>query len=95
MLPPKRVRDVSFPETDCYVGANGDDVLMSAAKRYRVDAEKLQKAVVQEFAAKLQPEEETRCRDSQGVQTPWMNFAETLCENLKRVSARLDRKSVV
>src|SRR6202035_1347065 len=31
---------------------NGDDVLMSAAKRYRVDAEKLQKAVAQEFAAK-------------------------------------------
>jgi len=33
--------------------ANGDDVLMSAAKRYRVDAEKLQKAVAQEFVAKL------------------------------------------
>jgi hypothetical protein len=32
--------------------ANGDDVLMSAAKRYRVDAEKLQKAVAAEFAAK-------------------------------------------
>ncbi len=32
---------------------NGDDVHMSAAKRYRVDAEKLQKAVAQEFAAKL------------------------------------------
>lgn len=32
---------------------NSDDVLMSAAKRYRVDAEKLQKAVAQEFAAKL------------------------------------------
>jgi hypothetical protein len=33
--------------------ANGDDVLISAAKRYRVDAEKLQKAVALEFAAKL------------------------------------------
>ena len=33
--------------------ANGDDVLMSAAKRYRVDAEKLQKAVAGEIAAKL------------------------------------------
>jgi hypothetical protein len=33
--------------------ANVDDVLMSAAKRYRVDAEKLQKAVAQEFAAKV------------------------------------------
>ena len=33
--------------------ANGDDVLMSAAKRYRVDADKLQKAVAGELAAKL------------------------------------------
>jgi len=33
--------------------ANGDDVLMSAAKRYRVDAHKLQKAVAGEIAAKL------------------------------------------
>jgi ParB family chromosome partitioning protein len=32
---------------------NGDDALMNAAKRYRVDAEKLQKAVAGEFAAKL------------------------------------------
>jgi hypothetical protein len=31
----------------------GDDVLMNAAKRYRVDAEKLQKAVAGELAAKL------------------------------------------
>jgi ParB family transcriptional regulator, chromosome partitioning protein len=30
-----------------------DDVLMDAAKRYRVDTEKLQKAVAKEFAAKL------------------------------------------
>jgi hypothetical protein len=29
-----------------------DDVLMDPAKRYRVDAEKLQKAVAKEFAAK-------------------------------------------
>ncbi len=34
-------------------GANGDDVLMSAARRYRVDAEKVEKAVAEEFAAKL------------------------------------------
>src|SRR5258708_30662391 len=33
--------------------ANEDDVLMSAAKRYRVDADKLQKAVAGELAAKL------------------------------------------
>ena len=32
--------------------ASRDDVLMDAAKRYRVDAEKLQKAVVRELAAK-------------------------------------------
>src|SRR5713226_1266974 len=31
---------------------NGDDALMNAAKRYRVDAEKLQKAVAKEFDAK-------------------------------------------
>jgi hypothetical protein len=29
-----------------------DDVLMDAAKRYRVDIERLQKAVAKEFAAK-------------------------------------------
>jgi hypothetical protein len=32
--------------------ASRDDVLMDTAKRYRVDAEKLQKAVAKEFAAK-------------------------------------------
>jgi hypothetical protein len=32
--------------------ASHDDVLMNAAKRYRVDAERLQKAVAKEFAAK-------------------------------------------
>ena len=32
--------------------ANRDDVLMDAAKRYRVDTEKLQKAVAEELAAK-------------------------------------------
>ena len=32
--------------------ASRDDVLMEAAKRYRVDAEKLQKAVAEELAAK-------------------------------------------
>jgi len=32
--------------------ASREDVLMDAAKRYRVDAEKLQKAVAKEFAAK-------------------------------------------
>jgi hypothetical protein len=32
--------------------ASSDDVLMDAAKRYRVDTEKVQKAVAKEFAAK-------------------------------------------
>jgi hypothetical protein len=32
--------------------ASSDDVLMDAAKRYRVDIEKVQKAVAKEFAAK-------------------------------------------
>jgi hypothetical protein len=32
--------------------ASRDDVLMDAAKRYRVDTEKLQKAVAKEFATK-------------------------------------------
>jgi len=32
--------------------ASRDDVLMDAAERYRVDTEKLQKAVAREFAAK-------------------------------------------
>ena len=32
--------------------ASRDDVLMDAAKRYRVDTEKLQKAVAEEFTAK-------------------------------------------
>ena len=32
--------------------ANRDDVLMDTAKRYRVDTERLQKAVAKEFAAK-------------------------------------------
>ena len=37
--------------------ANGDDVLMSAAKRHRVDAEKLQKTVTAEFTVKLAKKE--------------------------------------
>jgi hypothetical protein len=32
--------------------ASRDDVLMDAAKRYRLDTDKLQKAVAKEFAAK-------------------------------------------
>ncbi len=36
------------------------DVLLSTAKRYRIDAEKVQKAVAQEFAAK-QKKKEKKC----------------------------------
>jgi hypothetical protein len=32
--------------------ASGDDILVDAAKRYRVDTERVQKAVAKEFAAK-------------------------------------------
>src|SRR5262249_45075395 len=33
--------------------ANGDDILMNAARRYRVDTEKVEKSVAEEFATKL------------------------------------------
>ena len=38
-------------------GKSEDDSLLNTAKRYRVDAEKIQKAVAQEFAAKLKKKE--------------------------------------
>jgi len=46
--------------------ASGDDVLMDAAKRYRVDAEKLQKAVAKEFAAKQQNKKEQKAAPNKG-----------------------------
>ena len=39
-----------------------DDVLMDAAKRYRVDAEKLQKAVAEELAAKRDKKTKTKAK---------------------------------
>ncbi len=39
-------------------GKSDDDSLLNTAKRYRVDAEKIQKAVAQEFAAKLKKKEQ-------------------------------------
>jgi len=39
-----------------------DDVLMDAAKRYRVDAEKLQKAVAEELAAKRHKKTKTKAK---------------------------------
>ena len=41
---------------------NRDDVLMDAAKRYRVDTDKLQKAVAQEIAAKRDKKTKARTR---------------------------------
>jgi hypothetical protein len=49
----KLVLEISLLDSAYQRGtASRDDVLMDAAKRYRVDAEKLQKAVAKEFAAK-------------------------------------------
>jgi hypothetical protein len=42
--------------------ASRDDVLMDAAKRYRVDAEKLQKAVAGELAAKREKKTKTKIK---------------------------------
>ncbi len=42
--------------------ASRDDVLMDAAKRYRVDAEKLQKAVAEELAAKRDKKTKTKAK---------------------------------
>ena len=43
-----RVQDSAYQRS----ASSRDDVLMDAAKRYRVDTEKLQKAVAEELAAK-------------------------------------------
>src|SRR5450432_188946 len=42
--------------------ASRDDVLLDAAKRYRVDAERLQKAVAKEFAAKQDKKTKTKAK---------------------------------
>jgi hypothetical protein len=42
--------------------ASRDDVLMDAAKRYRVDAEKLQKVVAEELAAKREKKTKARAK---------------------------------
>jgi len=49
--------EISLLESAYQTGSEGDgDVLLSTAKRYRLDAQKLQKAVAQEFTAKHQRE---------------------------------------
>ena len=42
--------------------ASSDDVLMDAAKRYRVDAERLQKAVAKEFAEKREKKTKAKAK---------------------------------
>jgi len=42
---------------------NDDDVLLNAARRYRIDPDKIQKAVAQEFAAKQRKKERTTTPD--------------------------------
>jgi ParB family transcriptional regulator, chromosome partitioning protein len=50
--------EISLLESAYRTGSNSDsDVLLNTAKRYRVDAEKIQKAVAQEFAAKQKKKE--------------------------------------
>ena len=49
----KLLLEVALLDSAYQRSTRGDDVLMGAAKRYRVDAEKLQKAVAEEFGAKL------------------------------------------
>ncbi|HXZ41148.1 MAG TPA: hypothetical protein VEG68_10440 [Terriglobales bacterium] len=45
--------EISLLESAYRNGSDPDsDILLTTAKRYRIDAEKLQKAVAQEFAAK-------------------------------------------
>ena len=50
--------EISLLESAYRSGADEDcDILLTAAKRYRVDPEKVQKAVTQEFAAKQKKKE--------------------------------------
>ena len=46
--------------------ASRDDVLMDAAKRYRVDTEKLQKAVAEELAAKRNKKTKAKAKPKSG-----------------------------
>jgi hypothetical protein len=44
-----------------------DDILSDAAKRYRADTEKLQKAMAKDFAAKQQNKKEQRAAPNKGT----------------------------
>jgi hypothetical protein len=54
--------------------ANGDDVLMDAAKSYRLSREKLQKAVAEEFAAKQDKETRVKPRTQSKTASVFWNF---------------------
>jgi ParB family transcriptional regulator, chromosome partitioning protein len=56
--------EISLLESAYRNGGDSDnDVLLNAAKRYRIDAEKVQKAVAQEFAAKQKKKEKKSAPD--------------------------------
>jgi ParB family transcriptional regulator, chromosome partitioning protein len=56
--------EISLHESAYHSGGDSnDDVLLNAAKRYRIDAEKLHKAVAQEFAAKQKKKEKKTAPD--------------------------------
>ena len=56
--------EISLLESAYRSGGDSDsDILLNTAKRYRIDAEKLQKAVAQEFAAKQKKKEKKSAPD--------------------------------
>ena len=56
--------EISLLDSAYSSGGDGDsDVLLNAAKRYRIDPEKMQKAVAQEFAAKQKKKEKKTASD--------------------------------
>jgi hypothetical protein len=56
--------EISLLESAYRSGADSDsDILLNTAKRYRIDAEKVQKAVAQEFAAKQKKKEKKSAPD--------------------------------
>ena len=51
--------EISLLESAYRSGSNSDsDVLLNTARRYRIDPEKVQKALAQEFAAKQKKKEQ-------------------------------------
>jgi hypothetical protein len=52
------VLEISLLESAYRNGNGEDDVLLNTARRYRIDVEKVQKDVVQEFATKQKKKEQ-------------------------------------